>query len=287
MYTGIDFLEICFEWDLPPCHLLRQLFDHICPDINKKDITAILKNPPSLTSLFTLDRALQTLQNFQHQGLDDRNPDPNAAAEAFLSRLVRDVERSVDCDMMYGPASDAARHTAGDEYEVRLCEALDAAGIAYSTEKDLRDTGHFKTPDARLLVPIAIKGHVISWVESKATFGDEKQHYKYSREQYQSYCNRFGSGMVIYWHGYLAHLQHFEENVLLADGLPPIQEITMLPRLPLSLADGSSPSLSPPLAPPTKELAQEKSAQVFSEGNMSASLNLTSINLIEVNGEPD
>jgi hypothetical protein len=66
------------------------------------------------------------------------------------------------------------------------------------------------------------------------------------KEQYQGYVNRFGPGLVIYWHGHLASLDdedvgslHEKEGkVLIMDRFPSADEIVALPRLPLSLGAG-------------------------------------------------
>jgi hypothetical protein len=224
---------MCFDLNLPPCHILRQVLTTLNLGLtqNKKTITDVMKDPSSLLSLVPIELAQETLQ--QRNAIPAECSDPAPAAQAFLSRLVTDVALCVDCDSNYGPSSDAARHSAGDEYEVKLYDALEAAGIAYWTEKNLRDSGHHKTPDARLRVPIAVKGRVICWIDSKATFGDEGQHASYRELQYEKYSNRYGPGMVIYWHGYLADLQKLEEHVLLVDDFPEIGDIVTLPQLPL------------------------------------------------------
>ena len=225
---------MCFE-DLkfPPCIVLRQLLSNFPFDLqtNKKHITEILKTPQSLFNFVSVEAAQQALQQ---RGAKDVS---TAAASVFLERLATDVQRCVECDSHYSPASDAARHSAGLEYEAKLYEALGKAGIAYWTEENLRETGHHKTPDARLRIPMAVKGRVVSWIDSKATFGDEKQHFSYSKEQYSTYTNRYGSGMVVYWHGYLAYLQQSEENVVLVDAFPGVGDIMTLPQLSLVLAD--------------------------------------------------
>lgn len=40
--------------------------------------------------------------------------------------------------------------------------------------------------------------------------------------------------MVIYWHGYLKHLEAEDQQVLLVADFPPAHAITTLPRLPLT-----------------------------------------------------
>ena len=56
---------------------------------------------------------------------------------------------------------------------------------------------------------------------------------QHMEEQFQKYINRFGSGMVIYWHGFIDDLQDLDENLVLADHFPSVEEITQLPMMTL------------------------------------------------------
>ena len=91
---------------------------------------------------------------------------------------------------------------------------LQASGIAFSKEDELREKGFDKTPDFKLLVPIYLKtlGTSINWIDSKATFGDQQSHSDYYDSQFKYYVNRFGSGLVIYWFGFLADIQKLAYN---------------------------------------------------------------------------
>ena len=55
----------------------------------------------------------------------------------------------------------------------------------------------------------------------QALFGDEDSHEGYLRDQFWSYWNRFGPGLVIYWFGYIEQLnRNTEAGILLADSFP-------------------------------------------------------------------
>ncbi|XP_054271634.1 CDAN1-interacting nuclease 1 isoform X2 [Macrosteles quadrilineatus] len=120
--------------------------------------------------------------------------DPDLAYEVFLSIVF---------DNMYGPISDVTKHCLGSEYEAKLEREVARLGLSFRTEEQLRARGFDKTPDVKLETPCAVDGFIISWVESKAVFGDKMTHDQYAKDQYLSYWNRFGPGLVIYWFGYL------------------------------------------------------------------------------------
>ncbi|XP_076354095.1 CDAN1-interacting nuclease 1 isoform X2 [Tachypleus tridentatus] len=121
--------------------------------------------------------------------------------------LVEDGELAVEVfqciinDDNYGPVADAVKHAVGLEFEQKLKEELQRLGIAF----------------------VAIDGHVVNWIESKASFGDEESHRNYLKDQYWSYWNRFGPGMVIYWFGFIEELDtHRNNGILLCDCMPEI-----------------------------------------------------------------
>lgn len=143
--------------------------------------------------------------------------------------LIEDGELAVEVfqciinDDNYGPVADAVKHAVGLEFEQKLREELQRLGIAFVDESVLREKGYDKTPDIKLEVPIAIDGHVVNWIESKASFGDEESHRNYLKDQYWSYWNRFGPGMVIYWFGFIEELDtHRNNGILLCDCMPEI-----------------------------------------------------------------
>ncbi|KAK7016719.1 CDAN1-interacting nuclease 1, partial [Halocaridina rubra] len=115
----------------------------------------------------------------------------------------------------------------GHEYEFLLIRELQNLNIAFQTEDDLRKKGYDKTPDVKLNIPIAVEGHVVNWIESKASFGDEESHRSYLKDQLWSYWNRFGPGLVIYWFGFIEELdEHRAKGIMIMDHFP--KEITFM-----------------------------------------------------------
>ena len=61
---------------------------------------------------------------------------------------------------------------------------------------------------------------VVNWIDSKGMFADEET-FNENYEQLKSYVNRYGSGMVIYWHGYVSTLSRWrDDSILVCDRFP-------------------------------------------------------------------
>ena len=61
---------------------------------------------------------------------------------------------------------------------------------------------------------------IVNWIDSKAMFGDPDTH-RQNEAQFESYCNRFGSGLVVYWGGYVTGLADETPQVVVLADLPP------------------------------------------------------------------
>lgn len=125
---------------------------------------------------------------------------------------------------------DMIRYTVGEEYEIKMKEMARNLGLVFYDENDLRTMGFDKTPDLKLAIPCMYKDRVINWFESKASFGDVESHDKYLKDQYSSYSNRFGPGMVIYWFGYHEEILNHEDNrdLTINSDFPTKDELTLL-----------------------------------------------------------
>ena len=135
-------------------------------------------------------------------------PPPPARPPAFhdAASLPRSLLRLIISDPLCGPHHDVYRRCIGQEYELKLHRSLDVANVPYYTEADLRAKGASKTPDVVLLSPISFRSKhgtfPVSWIDSKANFGDVSTHKNTVLPQLKSYLNRYGPGLVVYYFGH-------------------------------------------------------------------------------------
>jgi hypothetical protein len=138
---------------------------------------------------------------------------PETAPDA---RLRREVEQLLAHDMIYSPQGLELQRERGRRGEERMHRWLAKHGIGFRTEKDLRGK-YQKTPDALLDEPIVYLGQKLTWLESKANFGDDVELRKNLRRQLAPYTQIFGEGAVVYWYGYVDGAES-PPGVLLWDG---------------------------------------------------------------------
>ncbi|KAK3608617.1 hypothetical protein CHS0354_042615 [Potamilus streckersoni] len=177
---------------------------------------------PALLARIIMERHLA------HTKYDGENPPKGVVTQLMKEPslieepdIAVEIHLSILSDDHYGPLCDSIKHSFGHEYEFKLKRTLDKFGLSYIGEEQMRAKGYDKTPDIKLEVPIAVDGHVINWIESKASFGDEYSHKMYLKDQFWSYWNRFGPGMVIYWFGFIEELDvNRDKGIILHDDFP-------------------------------------------------------------------
>ncbi|ESO92740.1 hypothetical protein LOTGIDRAFT_162217 [Lottia gigantea] len=143
--------------------------------------------------------------------------------------LANEINQCILSDEFYGPITDSVKHSIGFEYEFKLKRILEKLGHCFIGEEQMRVKGYDKTPDVKLEIPIAIDGHIVNWIESKASFGDDASHKTYLKDQFWSYWNRFGPGMVIYWFGFIEDLDSNQEKGIILRHDFPEDIVTMNP----------------------------------------------------------
>ena len=203
--SNLGILELSKHVDMPPCSLFRLLVSTLSPSTQKRDITEWIRRPWKIPS------AVQT--SVDHD-------------ETTVRRLCRDAERCLAWDDTQSPAAETMRQAAGGSSEGRLDKCLRDLDVPFRTEQELRNMEQVKTPDVLLHVPIAFASQPVHWIDSKSTFGDSLA-MRDAASQLVGYTNRFGPGMVIFWHGFAEGLEQ-HEGVLVASGFPDRSEIELL-----------------------------------------------------------
>jgi hypothetical protein len=199
---GREMIDIAREWSFPPVLMGQMMLQEL-----------------------RLPRK-QVWQTFLH---------PETAPD---DRLRKEVEVLLASDLIYSPRGMELQRERGRRGEERLYSWLERHGIGYRTEKDLR--GKFtKTPDALLDAPIVYLGQKLTWIESKANFGDDVELRRNLRKQLAPYTEMFGEGAVVYWHGFVDGAES-PTGILLWDG-PTIESITPV----LAPRPGNGPAGSP------------------------------------------
>ncbi|MBU7010659.1 MAG: TPD domain-containing protein [Theionarchaea archaeon] len=117
-------------------------------------------------------------------------------------RIRKEILEVLEEEVVYSPEAAEIQRENGRTAERKIGEWLDHLGVEYITEKEARDL-HKKTPDFLMKNFFTVNENSISWVESKASFGDKTQMKGDYHRQLKPYVTLFGKGLVIYWHGYL------------------------------------------------------------------------------------
>lgn len=181
---------------------------------------------PSLMARIVLERFLQEHKETppSKSVINSMLRDPSQIPDGVLANQVY---QCIVNDCCYGPLVDCIKHAIGYEHEVLLRDLLLEKNLSFLDEDQLRAKGYDKTPDFILQVPVAVEGHIIHWIESKASFGDECSHHAYLHDQFWSYWNRFGPGLVIYWYGFIQELDCNRERGILLKASFPTDIITL------------------------------------------------------------
>jgi hypothetical protein len=163
--------------------------------------------------------------------------DPSLIANKTLRD---DIIRMIGDDPVTSYHIELTKQSLGREYEDLLVSILTQKKFCFETESDLRKMGKPKTPDILFSIPMATKRTlncssehadnlsyeesdevVINWIDSKAIFADDIT-FKEHLEQFREYNNRYGRGLVIYWHGYVESVQSLlsDDLILVRDHFP-------------------------------------------------------------------
>nr|KAF6386150.1 hypothetical protein mMyoMyo1_001696 [Myotis myotis] len=212
---------------------LKQRFPRYLDGVGKNGAAPVLLElanevdyAPSLMARIILERFLQEHKETppSKSVINSLLRDPSQIPDGVLANQVY---QCIVNDCCYGPLVDCIKHAIGHEHEILLRDLLLEKNLSFLDEDQLRAKGYDKTPDFILQVPIAVEGHIIHWIESKASFGDECSHHAYLHDQFWSYWNRFGPGLVIYWYGFIQELDCNRERGILLKACFPTDIVTL------------------------------------------------------------
>jgi hypothetical protein len=121
-------------------------------------------------------------------------------------RLYNQVVHALRVDAGNGPFHARLTSSIGSEYEFHLQELLKRDNITFLSEDTARLLGHSITPDIRFVNELVLEGCAISWIDSKASFGDPASIVAALAKQFGKYVRSYGDGAVIYWFGYVTRV---------------------------------------------------------------------------------
>ncbi|KAL0232303.1 hypothetical protein PCE1_002645 [Barthelona sp. PCE] len=137
--------------------------------------------------------------------------DPTVLGDSLLKRLIEEFkEREVETSI---PA------LYGDKCERDLQNCLSIQQILFKSEKNLH--GQIKTPDILLLEDVYYGGVKINWIDSKAGYGVPTL--LVENTQFITYYNMYGTGLVVYYAGFVEDLAT-DERYVVVDHLPQFEK---------------------------------------------------------------
>ncbi|MEQ2199363.1 CDAN1-interacting nuclease 1, partial [Xenoophorus captivus] len=208
-------LELANEVDLSPALMGRIILERFLKDMDsgmpsKTVLNSMLKEPSIIPDQILANHIYQLLVSADEVTWQPMVKSANLPASTlFFSPSSQHCCTINDC--CYGPLVDCIKHAVGQEHEVLLRDKLMERNLSFLDENQLRTMGYDKTPDIILEVPIAVEGHIIHWIESKASFGDDHSHRTYLNEQFWSYWNRSATSLF-----YLNERHYFAAIIFLA-----------------------------------------------------------------------
>lgn len=131
----------------------------------------------------------------------------NSPERLQSSRLSKEITEALQKDHFFSPHAHSLQLEKGKMGEEIILFWLKAHKIDFFTEDQLREQSMSKTPDFLLPEPFTLEGKKVSWIESKAMFGDEQEHKYYMKKQFNHYEQMYGQGLVVYWYGFLNTLE--------------------------------------------------------------------------------
>ncbi len=132
-------------------------------------------------------------------------------------RLRSEVEESLKEDDLYSPRAHKIQRERGRLGERIIADWLRKSAVEFTAEEKIPRGDKIKRPDFLLKKPITMDGKEVSWIESKASFGDEELHSYYLEKQLTNCLEIYGRGFVVYWYGFLDSIIKIDERLAIKD----------------------------------------------------------------------
>ena len=118
-------------------------------------------------------------------------------------RIKKELIESLNADFFFSPRAHRIQEEKGKTGEKLISFWLQKKNCEFICENDMRAEGREgKTPDFLLKRPVSLFDRDICWIESKALFGELKEHKNYEKKQFLEYSKCYGDGLVVYWFGF-------------------------------------------------------------------------------------
>lgn len=127
----------------------------------------------------------------------------NCPQKIYNKRLQKEILDAWKLDHFFSPLAHEIQSKRGKLGEEIIDLWLQNIKIDYLSEQQLRIQNLSKTPDFLFNDPLIINGQKIYWIESKSMFGSEYEHKYYTKKQFTFYEQMGGSGLIVYWYGYV------------------------------------------------------------------------------------
>lgn len=128
-------------------------------------------------------------------------------------RVKKELYEVCEKDWLYSPEALKEQRRRGEEVEIYLKKWLKRIGLRFERQEELKKR-YRKTPDFLLKSFFKVDNQKINWIECKASFGDVVEFRKNAKKQFLPYRKQFGSGLVIYWQGYLEDLRPIRKVII-------------------------------------------------------------------------
>lgn len=189
---SVSLVRLAREYEVSPVMFARLLLPELQADVDKRSVGQLLKNTSQIVSPVVR----------------------NMVVECMLK------------DHVYSPLVERVKEHVGQEWEYSLLRHLDRPGMFFQSEDQMRAGGYAKTPDVFFSIPQRVtlsdgRQVIATWIDSKASFGDEDTMRVGLRDQLMSYRYRFGPGIVVFFFGHVDQTSSLQGiGITVTDALP-------------------------------------------------------------------